>query len=224
MPHIGTVMRLLRRRPVTPDPDLLLRSVCHELRPSIAALSSLAKALDGAPAENVRSELTRLTVEHTAHAAAVLEQAAAAADGRSDPQARLVPLFQVLPVALMSVPQQRLTVQTTRDAGRCLVHPSHLPQILINLLANAVSYSPWGEPIRFRAWTSRRRLHLVIADQGDLTPALTRALRRRRPPETDRGLGLWTVRGLVAKHGGTLRAKPLTPRGLAMEVRLPHAS
>ena len=66
-------MHLLRGRGrANPDSDLLLRSVCHELRPSLAALSALAKALDRAPAEDVRSELTRLTVEHTMHAAAAL--------------------------------------------------------------------------------------------------------------------------------------------------------
>jgi K+-sensing histidine kinase KdpD len=216
-------MRLTRRRlRAAPDPDLLLRSVCHELRPAIAALSSLAKALDEAPAERLRSELTRLTVEHTAHASAVLEQAAAAANGRPGPRSPLVPLARVLPVATAAVPPQRLTIRTSRAAGRCLVHPSHTPQILINLLNNAASYSPAGEPIQLRVWTSRRRLHLLVADRGRLTRALTSALRRRRPPPTDRGLGLWTVRDLVATHGGSLRARPMFPRGVAIEVRLPR--
>jgi signal transduction histidine kinase len=223
MPWIGAVMRLLRRRPrAVPDSDLLLRSVCHELRPSIAALSSLAKALDRAPAEGLRSELTRLTVEHTAHATAVLEQAAAAANRRPEPPSPLVPLHRVLPVAAACVPPQRLTVQATRAAGRCLVHPSHTQQILINLLNNAACYSPADQPIQLSAWMSWRRLHLLVTDQGALTPALISALRRRRPPSTDRGLGLWTVRDLVATHGGSVRARQMFPRGLAIEVRLPR--
>jgi two-component system, OmpR family, sensor kinase len=225
MPTIDAAMRPLRtRRPAAPDPGLLLRSVVHELRPSIAALSSLAKALDGTPADSVRHELARLTVEHATHAAGVLEQAAAAAGGRKRPAARPVPLGQVLPVALTAVPSPRLTVRTTRDAGLCLVHPSHTAQILVNLLHNAVSYSPPDGPILVRAWTSRRRLHLVVSDRGGPTPALALALRRRRPPRTDRGLGLWTVRTLLAEQGGSLRARPILPRGLAMVVRLPHAS
>jgi signal transduction histidine kinase len=222
MPPIGPVMRLLRRRRAAPDSDLALRSVCHELRPSIAALSSLAKALDRGPAEGLRSELTRLTVEHTAHATAVLEQAAAAVNRRPGPRSPLVPMRRVLPVAVACVPPRRLTVQATRAAGRCLVHPSHTQQILINLLDNAVSHSPVGELIRLTAWTSRRRLHLLVTDQGTLTPGLMLALRRRRPPPTDRGLGLWTVRDLVATHGGSLRARQMVPRGLAIEVRLPR--
>jgi signal transduction histidine kinase len=93
---------------------------------------------------------------------------------------------------------------------------------LINLLNNAVSHSPAGELIELTVWTTRRRLHLLVTDQGALTPALTLALRRRRPPPTDRGLGLWTVRDLVATHGGSLRARQVLPRGLAIEVRLPR--
>ena len=218
-------MRLLKRRiRAAPDPDLLLRSVCHELRPSIAALSSLAQALDRAPADELRSELTRLTVEHTAHATAVLEQAAAAVSGRPEPRSPPVPLRRVLPVAAGFVPPARLTVLATRAAGRCLVHPSHTQQILVNLLANAASHSPAGRPIQLRAWTSRRWLHLLVADHGAVTPALALALRRRRPPPTDRGLGLWTVRELVATHGGSVRARPVTPFGLAIEVRLPRSA
>jgi K+-sensing histidine kinase KdpD len=116
-----------------------------------------------------------------------------------------------------------LTVHATPAAGSCLVHPSHTQQILINLLDNAASYSPPGAPIQLRAWMRRRRLHLLVSDQGALTPALTLALRRRRPPRTDRGLGLWTVRDLVDRHGGSLRARRMSPRGLAIEVRLPRA-
>ena len=102
------------------------------------------------------------------------------------------------------------------------MHPSHTQQILVNLLDNAASYSPPGEPIQLRAWTRRRRLYLLVTDRGAITPALTLALRRRRPPPTDRGLGLWTVRELVATHGGSLRVRPTSPRGLAIEVRLPR--
>ena len=221
-------MRGLRRGATAPDPALLLlRSTCHELRPSIAALSALAKALaggpDGGPADGLRGELARLTVEHTAHATAVLEQAAAAAEGLPGPRPALLPLHRVLPVAAATVPVQRLTVRTTAAAGLCPVHPVHTRQILINLLSNAARHAPADAPIQLRAWTSRRLLHLLVADRGGLTPGLILALGRRRPPRTDRGLGLWTVRGLVATHGGSVRARPMPPCGLGIEVRLPRA-
>ena len=224
MPWIGAVMRPLRRRfRAAPASDLLLRSVCHELRPSIAALSSLAQALDRAPAEGLRSELARLTVEHTAHATAVLEQAAAAANGRSGPRSPSVPLHRVLALAATAVPRQRLTVHASREAEHCprapVAHPADPGQSpgqrRVATRRRASLFS--SEPGR-----ARRRLYLLVTDRGAITPALTLALRRRRPPPTDRGLGLWTVRELVATHGGSLRVRPTSPRGLAIEVRLPR--
>ena len=222
MPRIGADMHLLRRPRPAPEPTLLLRSFCHELRPSIAALSSLVKALEDRPADDLRAELTRLTLEHTAHATAVLEDAAAAAAGRSGPWLPPVPLEFVLPVAAATVPAQRLIVRTTPAARLCPVHPAHTRQILINLLSNAARHSPQGRPIHLRAWTTRRRIHLLVADHGRLTPALIWALHRRRPPRTDRGIGLWTVRALVSSHSGSLRVRPMSPTGIAIEVTLPR--
>jgi signal transduction histidine kinase len=210
------------RRP-TPDPALLLlRSVCHELRPPMATLSSLVRALETQPAGEHRSELTRLAAEHASHAAAVLEQAAAAASGLSEAPDSTMPLLDVLPVAAGAVPGDRLRVTVSPAAARCPVPPRHTRQILINLLSNAARHSPADGLIGLRARMVRRRLRLTVADQGTMTPDLMLALRRRTPPIDDKGLGLWMVRHMVAAHGGRLRARPLSPRGLAMEVSLPR--
>ncbi len=206
-----------------PDPGLLLlRSVCHELRPPMATLSSLVRALEAHPAGEHRTELTRLAAEHASHAAAVLEQAAAAAGGLAEAPDAAMPLRDVLPVAAGAVPADRLLVTVSPAAARCPVPPRHTRQILINLLNNADRYSPADGLIRVRARVVRRRLHLTVADQGTMTPDLRLALKRRTPPVDDKGLGLWLVRHLVAAHGGRLRARALSPRGLAMEVSLPR--
>ena len=216
-------MPRLMWRKSTPDPGLLLlRSVCHELRPPMATLSSLVRALEAHPAGEHRTELTRLAAEHASHAAAVLEQAAAAASGLSEAPDRALPLLDVLPVAAGAVPGDRLLVTVSPAAARCPVPPRHTRQILINLLTNAANYSPADGLIRLRARMVRRRLRLIVADQGSMTPDLRAALKRRTPPIDNKGLGLWMVRHLVATHGGSLRARALSPRGLAMEVTLPR--
>lgn len=208
-----------------PDPGLmLLRSVCHELRPPMATLSALVRALEAHPAGEHRSELTRLAAEHASHAAAVLEQAAATASGLAETPEPAMPLLDVLPVAAGTVPGDRLLVSVSPAAARCPVPPRDTRQILINLLRNAALHSPADELIRLRAGMVRRRLRLIVTDQGEMTPDLRLALKRRTPPLSDKGLGLWMVRHLVAAHGGKLRARPLSPRGLAMEVSLPRGA
>jgi signal transduction histidine kinase len=223
MPRIEPVMHPLGRRRRAPDPALLLlRSVCHELRPPMATLSSLVRALEAQPAGDRHTELARLAAEHASHAAAVLEEAAAAANGLVAPADRRQPLSRVLPAAVAVVPPERLSVTASPAAVDFPVHAPHVRQILINLLTNAVRYSPEDGLIRLRARIRRRRLQLTVADQGAPTPDLSLALRRRTPPPDAVGLGLWTVRHLVTGHGGTLRARALSPYGLAMEVNLPR--
>jgi signal transduction histidine kinase len=221
-------MRRLSRRPDggrhrPADPGLLLlRSVCHELRPPVSTLKSLVRALEEHPSDVRRAELARLATEHAAYAEAVLRQAAAAAYGLAEHGAPAVPLDEVLAMVTVTVPEQRLVVRVGSGTGRRLVHPQHVRQMLINLLTNADRHGPAGGTIRLDARRHRRGIRLTVADGGRLTADLSHSLTRRTPPAGEKGLGLWVVRHLVTTHGGQIRARSLTPRGVAVEVTLPR--
>jgi signal transduction histidine kinase len=212
-----------RQRPA--DSGLvLLRSVCHELRPPVSTLTSLVHALEGQPSDPARAALARLAGEHLAHVEALLRQAAAAAYGMTGPAGPPVPLHRVLPAATAVVAAGRLVVRVAGTAGDRLVHPQPVGQILINLLVNAERHGPAGGLIRLTARAHRSGLRLTVADDGALTPELTRSLCRRTPPIGEQGLGLWVVRRLVAGQGGRIRARDLGPRGLAVQVTLPRTA
>jgi signal transduction histidine kinase len=200
---------------------MLLRSVCHELRPPVSTLRSLVRAIEDQPSGARRAELARLAAEHAAHAEAVLRQAAAAAYGLADPAEPALPLHRILPAVTAIVPAERLVVQISGSSGSRPVYPGQVRQILINLLRNADRHGPPGGTIRLEVRNHRRGLRLTVADEGNLTPELALALRRRNPPPGEKGLGLWVVRRLIAAHGGSVRARSLIPRGVAIEVTLP---
>lgn len=213
-------MRISRQR-VPQDSGLLLaRSICHELRPPMATLVGLLRALENEQPEPRRAELARLAAEHVAYAEAVLGEAADAAWGMSGGAVAPVSLDEILPAVASTAPPGRLTASGSRAALRWPVHPHHTRQILINLVTNAVRHA--SGPIRLTARVRSRRLRLTVRDQGGPTPELYTALRRRTPPPDERGLGLWVVRQRLAALGGTIRARPLAPEGLAMEVALPR--
>jgi signal transduction histidine kinase len=212
-------MRLIRKRP-EPVPAMLLRSVCHELRPPIATLSSLARAMEAQPCPDRRAEMAQLATDYAAHALSVLAEADAMAAGLSGRSGDSVPLEQVLPSVLATVPAGRLSVVTTPAAGRWPVHRQHTRQILINLVGNAARHSPGT--ILLGARLRARRLRLTVADEGGPNPLLARALHRQTPPAGDDGLGLWLVRHFAAAHGGRVRARRGRPGGLVMEVVLPR--
>jgi len=222
MPRLSGRWQTARRQQPT-DPGLvLLRSVCHELRPPVSTLTSLVHALEAHPSPSAHAKLARLAGEHVAHAEAVLRQAAAAANGLTGAADPPVPFHRILPMVAAAVPAERLRMRVGRGTGEHPVHPQHTGQILINLLTNAVRHGPPGEPVHLHARTRRGGLRLTVADGGSLTPELARSLQRRTPPAGEKGLGLWVVRHLVATHGGSIRARSLGPRGLAVEVTLPR--
>ncbi|WP_250028861.1 sensor histidine kinase [Paractinoplanes maris] len=211
----------VRPRRAEPDPALLaLRSVCHELRPPMATLSALLRAIEDQPSPERRAAMSQLATEHVSHAESVLRQAAAVAQELHSLPVEPAPLDEVLPVVAATAPGDRLSVRASPAAMRWLVHPLHTRQILINLVGNAVRHSPGR--IRLAARLHGRRLRLTVADQGGPNPELRTAMSRQSPPPDDRGLGLWVVRQLTGSHGGTLRARAVTPAGLVMEVRLPR--
>jgi len=211
-------MRVIRHRRGADPGLLMLRTVCHELRPPMATLMSLVRALEDQPSEARRAELARLAGAHAAHAQSVLEQAAASVMGGADPAE---PLHRVLPAALATVPSDRLAVHLSPAALAWPVHPRHTRQVLINLLGNAIRHGLQPGPVRLRGHVRGRRLRLAVANAGSLSRDLTGALKRPQPPPDDNGLGLWVVRQAVAASGGSVRARPLGRCALEVEVRLP---
>jgi PAS domain S-box-containing protein len=109
--------------------------------------------------------------------------------------------------------------------------PTRLMQVILNLLNNAVKYTPHGGDI----WLSGRfedgRAIVTVRDTGigmpqqslatifDMFSQLTPALERS---QGGLGIGLALVRGLVELHGGTISAASEgIGRGSLFEVRLP---
>nr|WP_296069742.1 ATP-binding protein [uncultured Actinoplanes sp.] len=211
---------MIRRRASSDPALLLLRSVCHEVRPSMATLSSLMHAIEEQSCPVRRGEMARLAAEHAAHAQSVLREATELAAGLTRPVDEGVPLREVLPSVRATVPDGRLWITATSAASRWPVPHQHLRQVLINLVDNAARYSSGA--IQLAARARGRRLSLTIADQGALTADLLHALQRRTPPIGEKGLGLWLVRRLVTAHGGRLRARAAVPTGVIMEVLMPR--
>jgi signal transduction histidine kinase len=213
-------MRLIPRRREPVAPELLLRSVCHELRPAIAMLSSLAHAIEDQPSPLRRTEMAGLAGEYADHALSVLGEASALAVGRPPRTGKGTPLGHLLPGVAAIVPDGRLSMSATRAAARWPVHRVHTQQMLVNLVGNATRHSAGA--IRVSARLRSGRLRVAVADGGGPNPGLARALRRPTPPDGDDGLGLWLVRHLAQAHGGRVQARRGRPTGLVMELVLPR--
>lgn len=108
-----------------------------------------------------------------------------------------------------------------------------LGQVLVNLLENAVKYSPADSPIRIEAGAHEGRVRIAVSDQGSGIPAAERdnvfdlfhRVEQRDSGVAGAGLGLSICKGFVEAMGGSIHAKDGPDgNGAAIEIELPAES
>ena len=99
---------------------------------------------------------------------------------------------------------------------------------VVNLLDNALKYSPAGLPIELSAHPVSGRIEIEVADRGPGIPAeeLEKVFDKfyRASREADiggTGLGLAISRGIVEVHGGSIRAENRPGGGARLVISLP---
>jgi two-component system sensor histidine kinase ChvG len=105
---------------------------------------------------------------------------------------------------------------------RVLGHDSRLSQVIVNLLDNAISFSPPGGRVAVVARRIGNEIQVAVEDEGPGIPEenLERIFERfytDRPQENfgnNSGLGLNISRQIAAGHGGRLWAENRPPAGL----------
>ena len=139
----------------------------------------------------------------------------AGAPGSMDPAAIMDEILQLYSRKLDG---RRIRV-TRRYRGSCQVngYSGELRQLLANLLVNALDAMPDGGSLQVRVATGRdwsdgrEGVRITVADNGSGIPR--NHLRRIFEPfyttkkDTGTGLGLWVSRGIVQKHGGSIRVR-----------------
>ena len=126
-----------------------------------------------------------------------------------------------------------LKASVVEDPPRLLVDPSKLRQVLLNLLGNAVKFTPPGGRISidFRL-AEDGAAELEVRDTGvgikasEIPKILSRfgqADQAEPDSRTGIGLGLAITKSLIELHGGTLAVDSEEGRGARFVVRLPAA-
>ena len=108
--------------------------------------------------------------------------------------------------------------------------PDRLEQVLLNLLENALKYTPGGGRVRFSARAVDGALQLEVSDTGPGIPPeklplifdkYERVSSGARDDPGGAGIGLAVARGIVLAHGGTIEAHSTPGSGTRFLVRLP---
>lgn len=102
-----------------------------------------------------------------------------------------------------------------------------IEQVLINLIENAVRYTPSGSPIEIRTIPTHRKVMVEIADRGaglpleDQERIFEKFCRRDATGISGSGLGLAICRGIVQAHGGAIGVRSREGGGSIFYFTLP---
>ncbi len=214
----------------------LLAAVSHDLRSPLAAAKAAVSSL--------RSNEVRWTAEESG-------ELLATADESLDQLARLVEnlldmsRLQAGALSMKTVPTslEETVTHALADLGPqargiklvvsfglplALADPALLERVVVNLLTNAIRYSPVGAPPTLTASAHGDRVELRVIDRGPGIPAADRdrmfaPFQRLDGDESPSGagLGLALSRGLTEAMHGTLTPDDTPGGGLTMAVSLP---
>ncbi len=109
--------------------------------------------------------------------------------------------------------------------------PVQLERMVLNLLTNAVKFTPDGGRVELQLRTLNQHTEIVISDTGlgipedEQSKLFTRFFRSRTATEhaiQGTGLGLTIVKAIVALHGGRIDVESAPERGTTVTVTLPR--
>ncbi|HEY1898570.1 MAG TPA: ATP-binding protein [Steroidobacteraceae bacterium] len=108
--------------------------------------------------------------------------------------------------------QQTLEVELPEDLPLVRGDKTRLTQVFVNLIANANKFSPDGSVLRIGATVSATQVETWVEDEGPGVPdgdtdSIFERFRRGTDAEPEPGglgLGLWIVKSVIERHGGTI--------------------
>jgi signal transduction histidine kinase len=132
--------------------------------------------------------------------------------------------------ALADEKEIELRVQTTPLT--VLIDKARMKQVLVNLMDNAIKYTPYAGIIELTSFVSGGMAVIEISDTGigmspeDLPHVFDRFFRAdkaRSRGSGGAGLGLSIVKAICAAHGGSITVQSTEGVGTVMRVELPIA-
>lgn len=199
----------------------IIGSLATLARPELSGDSDMARDL----LDSARSQASRLNylIEDLLIVSRI--------EGRALPLVpELVDLVPFLQDAVKEVPESDRVV-VTGSSVTCTTDPEHVRRIMINLVQNALRYSP-GSPIEVVTGDASDFVTISVIDHGPGIPVQDRErvferFTQLEPATTRRqggtGLGLAIVRGLTDTLGGSVRILDTPGGGATFVVTIPKA-
>lgn len=126
--------------------------------------------------------------------------------------------------------EHHITVRHKEDYLLAKMDAKLMVQVVINIVDNAIKYTPKGSNILIKTWKQGDKAVISIADDGDGIPDEMKArvfdmfysgANKIADSRRSLGLGLSLCRSIVNAHGGKITVSDNTPHGTVFTVTLP---
>jgi len=224
--------------------DSVLANISHEFRTPLAAqlasIELLREGMDTMPIEHQKElvyslergslRLTRL-IDNLLESVRI-ESGQLGIRRQSVALAEVVEDADALIGALLKQRRQTLELQIPEDLPRIDGDGPRLTQVFVNLMANASKFAPEDSVVRIGGSQRGDRVLAWVEDEGPGLPEAESASvfeRFYRGPEQEPepgglGLGLWIVKSIIDRHGGSITARRTEAGRTRFEVELPAAT
>ncbi len=225
-----------------------LANMSHELRTPLTAIIGYSSVLkDGifGPMNDKQVDALVAVTRSSEHLKNLIDDVlnlARVESGKENPEAKVVPLKDILQQSYKLMMQSALAKGITLEQPKLneemqrasmLADPKHLQQIIINLMSNAVKYTPRGG----RVWISTNiivdKVRINVHDTGvGIPPSKQVALFERFERGDDTysksqegtGIGLNLTKHLVEINGGRIGVESVQGQGSTFWIMIPVAA
>jgi PAS domain S-box-containing protein len=238
---VGTMTDVTDRRSMEEVREQMVSVVSHELRTPLTALSASLKLLAReVPEGDQRAErLVGLAVRNADRMLGLVNDLLDLERLESSvPVLKLgdVPVEELVTqtIDLLSPLADERQVRLIAEPTNCVVRADRerVTQVLLNLIANAVKFSPDGGPVHIGTQRCAEKIEIFVRDEGrgipaDRLPTLFRRFAQVHEDDALRkkgaGLGLAISRAIVEQHGGRIWAENAPNGGAVFRFTLPSS-
>jgi two-component system, OmpR family, sensor histidine kinase BaeS len=212
---------------------LLISGISHDLRTPLTSIKANTQAmLDGIILPEETRPLLQDTIAEIDRLRGLVDNLLLAAGQSGEwplhkTQLNLADLVQrtVAQMQIMAEQAGQTLVTFLPENLEARVDGQQIRQMLVNLIDNAIRYSPPGKMITIRLSENNGWISLVIEDQGfgipaELRPSVFEPL-VKSCLSTGSGLGLYLCRRIVQAHQGHISLASAEPAGTTVTVSLP---